>query len=289
MVDTNKEDKLDIEIAKRLDDLFGEGDASSDKSRALKADEPIVDENKSPDQHPAAADDEIFELEDPVANETDAERTPVDHPLSELKNLVLSIDWEITDEILSGFLSQIDGLKNDYKNEKIILMFLQLLGSLGEYIKTNRGKAHPKTFKILNSAFSRLEDVFQKEDMAESEKKKLLKAEMNKYKQLRKQVAQKKATEVSRRQAKAAQKDKSYLRAPKKKKKSAKHPHTAATAVEELKQFIHTAVEEENLFSDSVAAKSYDTLAEAVEELKRFIHTELSALRQELEILKKSR
>jgi hypothetical protein len=177
LVDTNKDDKLDIEIAKRLDDLFGEGDASSDEKRALKADDPIVDENKSPDQHPAAADDEIFELENAVANETDAERTPVDYPLAELKNLVLSIDWEITDEVLSGFLSQIDGLKNGYKNDKIILMFLQLLGSLGEYIKTNRGKAHPKTFKILNSAFSRLEDVVQKEDMAESEKKKLLKAE----------------------------------------------------------------------------------------------------------------
>ena len=41
MVDTNKDDKLDSEIAKRLDDLFGEGEASSDKSRALKADDPI--------------------------------------------------------------------------------------------------------------------------------------------------------------------------------------------------------------------------------------------------------
>jgi hypothetical protein len=30
-------------------------------------------------------------------------------------------------------------------------------------------------------------------------------------------------------------------------------------------------------------------MAEAVEELKQFIHTELSALRQELKILKKSR
>ena len=276
MVDTNKDDKLDSEIAKRLDDLFGEGDASSDKSRALKADDPIVEEKKSPDQPPAPEDEEIFDLEDTVADETEAEHITVDYPLAELKNMVLSIDWEITDEVLSGFLSQIGGLKNIYKNEKIVLMFLQLLGSLGEYIKTNRGKAHPKTFKILNSVFSRLEDVVLTEDMAESEKKKLLRAEMNKYKQLRKQVSQKKATKVSRRQAKPLQKDKRHLWTPKKK----------ITTPSDKVSF---APEEKSPLSDSIAAQSYESLAEAVEELKEFIHAELSVLRQEIKILKKSR
>ena len=276
MVDTNKDDKLDLEIAKRLDDLFGEGDASSDKSSTLKADDPTVNEDKSPDQPPAPADEEIFELEDAVADEIVAEHTPGAYPLAELKNMVLSIDWEITDEVLSGFLSQIDILKNIYKNEKIMLMFLQLLGSLGEYIKTNRGNAHPKTFKILNSVFSRLEDVALTEDMPELEKKKLLKTEMSKYKQLRKQVAQKKATKVSRRQAKPIQKDKPHLRTPKKK---------SATPSDR----VPTAAEEENPLSDSIAAESYDTLAEAVEELKQFIHAELSVLKQELKMLKNSR
>jgi hypothetical protein len=276
LVDTNKDDKLDLEIAKRLDDLFGEGDASSDKSSTLKADDPTVNEDKSPDQPPAPADEEIFELEDAVADEIVAEHTPGAYPLAELKNMVLSIDWEITDEILSGFLSQIDSLKKVYKNEKIMLMFLQLLGSLGEYIKTNRGKAHPKTFKILNSVFSRLEDVALTEDMAESEKKKLLRTEMNKYKQLRKQVAQKNATKVGRRQAKPIRKDKPHLRTPNKK---------SATPSDR----VPTAAEEENPLSDSIAAESYDTLAEAVEELKQFIHAELNVLKQELKMLKNSR
>jgi hypothetical protein len=264
LVDTNKDDKLDSEIAKRLDDLFGEGDASSNNSGALKADD-------------AAADDEIFELEDVVANKTDAEPIQADNPLSELKNMVLSIDWEITDEVLSDFLSQIGDLKDIYKNEKIVLMFLQLLGSLGEYIKTNRGDAHPKTFKILNSVFARLEEVVLSEDMPELEKKKILQAEMNKYKQLRVQVSKKKAAEVSRRQAKSIQKQEPDLSTPKKKKSAMGSAKVSA------------APAEENLFPDSAAAKPYDTLAEAVEELKQFIHTELRALKQELKILKNSR
>ncbi len=164
MVDTNKDDKLDSEIAKRLDDLFGEGDASSVEPAAMKAEDATADENKSQNQLEPSAGDEIFELADVATNKPSEGQLPADYPLAELKNMVLSIDWEITDEVLSGFLSQIDRLKSSYKNEKIILMFLQLLGSLGEYVKTNRGNAHPQTFKILNSAFSSLEEVLQKDE-----------------------------------------------------------------------------------------------------------------------------
>ena len=275
MVDTHKDDKLDSEIAKRLDDLFGEGSDSSDQSGALKADDPILEETKTPDPEPEPEDDEIFDLEDAIEPELGVEPAPSAYPLAELKNMVLSIDWEITDEVLVGFLSQIDELKNIYKSEKILMMFLQLLGSLGEYIKTNRGKAHPKTFNILNSVFSRLEDVVLTENMPESEKKKMLKAEMKKYKQLRKQVAQKKATASSRRQAKPLQKDKPDLRAPKKKRVALSDKVSRA--------------KEQRPSSDPIAANSYDSLSEALEELKQFIHAEFSVLRQEIKILKKSR
>jgi hypothetical protein len=265
LVDTNKDDKLDSEIAKRLDDLFGEENASSGETGAPKANDAAADENESRHQPEQAADDEIFELEDEASNKTDEGRLPADYPLAELKNMVLSIDWEITDEVLAGFLTQIDGLKKTYKNEKIILMFLQLLNSLGEYIKTNRGNAHPKTFKILNSVFSRLENVVLSQDMSDLEKKKILRIEMNKYKQLRKQVSKKKAVAVGKRQAQPLQKD--------------------ATDVNVLKK------QKVGMPSNKVpaAAKSYDSLAEAIEELKRFIHSELSALRQELKIFNKSK
>ena len=143
-------------------------------------------------------------------------------------------------------------------------MFLQLLGSLGEYIKTNRGNAHPQTFKILNSVFSRLEEVVLSKDKSESEKKKILRTEMNKYKQLRKQVSKKKATTESKRQAKPLQKAKADITAPKTQK--AGKPAESVPAAE----------------------PSYGSLAEAIEELKQFIHSELSALRQELKKIHKS-
>jgi hypothetical protein len=277
LADRKKDEKLDSEIAKRLDDLFGEGDAAFDESSALEADEADEAENKPQDQNQSAAAEEVFELEEMVVDEKAKAPAAADNPLAELKSMVLSIDWEITDEVLSAFLSQIAKLKNTYKNEKIILMFLQLLGSLGEYIKTNRGNAHPKTFKILNSVFSRLEDIVSNEDLKESEKIKILRIEMDKYKQLRTQVSKKKATEALQGKAKLLLKDLTAEKRPKKQPIDMR-PVRASAITAEKKQV-----------SGSTTAKPDATLAEAVEELKKFIHSELNALMQELKRIQKSK
>ena len=276
MVDEPNDNKLDSEIAKRLDDLFGEGDISSGDENPVEAEEVAAQEDQVQEDLPSAEED-IFVLEDEAAGEADGERVPNDYPLAELKNLVLSIDWEITDEALADFLAQIDSLKATYKSEKIILMFLQLLGSLGVYIKTNRGNAHPKTFKILNSAFSRLEEVVRSEDMPETQKKKLLGAEMKKYKQLRSQVSKKKAAKVSRKPIVSAPKElETLIRAPRQ-KEAAGGPKAPNKAVKQRQQ------------PATGTPQSLANLAEAVEELKKFIHSELNALKQELRILQKSK
>jgi len=280
LVDKSKDNQLDSEIAKRLDDLFGEGDSSFGDENPIEATDTdtVPEESKSKEKQAATPDEEIFELTEAAAEETDGERVSDDYPLAELKNLVLSIDWEITEEALTGLLSQIDSLKVTYKNEKIILMFLQLLGSLGVYIKTNRGNAHPKTFKILNSAFSRLEEVVLSEDMAESEKKKLLRTEMDKYKQLRNQVSKKKAANVVRKEAMSAPKElESLIKAPRQKKAARPGPKVSGKAAMQSQP------------SEPGAPQSLANLADAVEELKKFIHSELNALKQELRVLQKSK
>ena len=288
MVDKSNDNNLDSEIAKRLDDLFGEGDTSTGDEYPIEAKDTVAEEKPAPEkpvpekpapEKPAVqAEEKIFDLTDVAAEETDAEGVSDDYPLAELKNLVLSIDWEITDEVLNGFLSQIDSLKATFRNQKIILTFLQLLGSLGVYIKINRGNAHPKTFKILNSVFSRLEEVVLSANMAESEKKKLLRAEMDKYKQLRKQVSKKKAAKVSRKEVISAPKEiESLIKAPLQKEAARSGRKVSENAAKK------------SLATGPDTPQSLANLAEAVEELKKFIHSELNALKQELRILQKSK
>lgn len=277
MANRDKDERLDSEIAKRLDDLFGEGDASSDESSASGVDEADEAENNSQAQNETAAAEEVFELEDLVVDKKGKAPAAADSPLDELKSMVLSIDWEITDEVLRAFLSHIANLKKSYKNEKIILMFLQLLGSLGEYIKTNRGNAHPKTFKVLNSVFARLEDIVSTEGLKESEKIKILRIEMDKYKQLRSQVSLKKAAAVPKGKAKVLHEAEPDVITREKQPKVLR-PDRASLTAGGKKQM-----------PEATAAKKATTLAEAVEDLKQFIHSELSALRQEIKRIQESK
>jgi len=236
----NDEDTLSAELENRLDDLFGE-------------DEKFTDDPE---------DDDV----------------PHDYPLGELKNLVLSIDWEITDEVLANFLRQVNQLKNEYKSDKINLTFLQILGSLGEYIKTHRGKAHPKTFKILNSVFAKFDEVVISKDMQERDKKIILRGEMNKYKQLRSQISSTKAAKADKRSELSEKKVKPML-VERKKDLVADRPS----------RLEKPAKKPDAVLQDSeVGPASYpDEIARAVVEIKKFIHSELRALREELRIGKK--
>ncbi len=225
MVEPNDVDKLNPERENRLDDLFDENNTSL----------------------PDSEDNDVSEY----------------YPLSELKNLILSIDWEITDEVLGKLLQQIQDLNMTYEHDKTVLTFLQILSSLGVYIKKNRAKAHPKTFKTLNSVFSSLDKVVLAKDMVETEKKKILSTEMNRYKKLRIQIAQSKAE---------------------KKKNKIKRQEPGITAPETFFQTPNTGKEE---FSNTEQRQepSAEALTKAVEDIKQYVHAEIEALKAEIKAL----
>ena len=225
MVEPNDADNLNPELENKLDDLFDENDT------------PILDkENHDATGH---------------------------YPLSELKNLILSIDWEITDEVLEKLLQQIEDLNMTYEHDKTILTFLQILNSLGVYIKKNRAKAHPKTFKTLNSVFSSLDKVVLSKDMEAADRKKILNTEMNRYQKLRIQIAQSKAE---------------------KKKHKIKSPEPGGTSPE---SFFPTpnAGKEEITNTELQREIPAEDLAKAVEEIKQYIHAEIEALKAEIKSL----
>lgn len=166
-------------------------------------------------------------------------------PLAELKKTVLSLDWEITPEAVEGFLSQVRLLKEVYPRDKTVAMLLQILGSLGQYIKSSRSKADPSTFSLLNSVFARLEEITGAAKMPELTKRKLLQSEVAAYQKLREKIAQRRlGGDV-----------KSVAAAP---------PTVAAPE------------------GPASAAVTAQMLAQAVTELKEFIRSEMTALRRQI-------
>mgnify|MGYP001608952009 CR=1 FL=1 len=132
--------------------------------------------------------DRLDTLFDEDAEEPAVQSGETDDPLDELKSLVMSIEWEITDDLMERFVAQVETLKSRYKDDRLLVMFLQLLGSLGLYVKSNKGKAHPSAFGLLNSVYASFAKAAMPGKISSSEKKKLLYVELNKYKELKEQI-----------------------------------------------------------------------------------------------------
>ncbi|MCP4629382.1 MAG: hypothetical protein GY850_38640 [bacterium] len=217
------------------------------------------------------------------------------YPLAELKNLILSIDWEITDEVLEKLIQQLKNLQLMYKHDKIVMSFLQILNSLGNYIKTHRAKAHPKTFKILNSVFSNLDNIVLSGEMSKSAKKKILHAEMQRYKELRNQIAKGKKTAAQPR-TKAKARVTEGIEIPGKNEELVIKLDEPSEDIIVKKGYAEPVLTLDEP-SGKLPALSLEpepntppaTLAEAVEEVKRYIHIEIQALKAEIHSLKEQK
>ena len=217
MANPPKLDKLCSELENRLDELFREDGPVPTDSTARRAKE-------TPEPSGPAA---------PTA------RKAKESPLAELKKIVLSIDWEITPEALDSFLDQVRLLNEAYQRDKVVTMFLQVLGSLGHYIKSSRSQVHPSTFSVLNSVFARLDEVVSTPKMPEAARRKLLQAEMNAYQDLRGKIMRRRAAAPAAKPAKATD-TAAEVPAP---ASGVVTPDMLARAVAELKELIRTEID----------------------------------------------
>jgi hypothetical protein len=230
---TSKFDTFSSELDSRLDELFREDAPSAvPATPAMTVPRAVL----APPAAPAT----------PAVPAITA-MTP-DSPLGELKKTVLSIDWEITPETLDSFQDHIRLLKEAFQRDKIISMLLQILGSLGQYIKTSRSNVHPSTFTVLNSVFARLEEIVTSPTLPGPARKKLLQAEMTGYQELRDKILKRRAS------VQPSPADKATAPAP--------APAAPAPG----------------------AVVPPETLAQAIAELKAFIRAELKTLKEELRI-----
>ncbi|MFP4387814.1 MAG: hypothetical protein ACLFPR_02555 [Desulfococcaceae bacterium] len=179
------------QVDSRLNDLFGSDDepdssASPPASSAEAAEE-------SPGAEVEQRLDRFFEEEEDVPEKTN--RKPAREtakmetsPINDLKSVILSLEWEITDQVMQKLGEEIRKLEGAYRSDKIAVAFLQLLGSLGKYIRKKRAEAHPESIRLLNSVYENLEMVLTSKELGEAEKKKMLVSQVNQYKKLKEEI-----------------------------------------------------------------------------------------------------
>ena len=106
-------------------------------------------------------------------------------PIARLKSLVLSIDWEITDDILRQFNEELVDLKDVWADEKIYLVYVQALEKISKYIYQEKADSNPNAIKLLLTFFYNLEKMVSSEFMSEEEKRQIVLEDVKKFEMLR--------------------------------------------------------------------------------------------------------
>ena len=118
----------------------------------------------------------------------------VSETIQALKTAVLAFEWEINDENMERFNFEVSHLKEIWRDDKLLQIFIQILEALGKYITGARVKAHPDSVKLLLSVYEALEKVVTSPRLTPRGKKKILYAEVKKYDDLKAEITSRSET-----------------------------------------------------------------------------------------------
>lgn len=212
--------------------------------------------------------DEFFSEDEWEAETEEVEKDSAqDFGIKELKALILSLDWEITDEIMAKLKNEVEKLKSEWTDDPVLMTFLSVLDRLGGYIGRKKADAHPDSVGLLQSAYQNLEKVLGSSGMDMESKKAIVKEDVARFKQLQREIEASKAGKAA--PAPAPEPAEAQQESG---KASAPSVQTAAVGAPPM---------DAQALTDAIGL-----IVAAINELKDAIKSESSALRAELEAMK---
>jgi len=112
-------------------------------------------------------------------------------PLTRLKSIILSLDWEITDDILDELIEEVANLRTMWEGDKVAQVYLQGLDKVGKYLKVEGAYAHHNAIKLLLTLFYNYEKIISSPDISGDTITSLLKSDIRKFKVLQYQIGMK--------------------------------------------------------------------------------------------------
>ena len=200
---------------------------------------------------------------------------PLSPPVRDLKSIVLSVEWEITDPLLKRYEEQIVTLEDIYKSDTVMTQFLKILKALGKHVQSRKASAHPESIKLMSVVFERFEAVVSNEEMPSDEKRQMLKASVADFQELKQQLSEQAQQRRAEKKA-AMQETEPEVETPAPPKPQVQ-PYIEETAVVE-------PAAPESQPADYSGMTPHEAFALAVEELKDVIRAEFKALRAEIKM-----
>jgi len=111
-----------------------------------------------------------------------------DSPLTRLKSIILSLDWEISDDILEELTDEVANLRKLWEGDKIAQVYLQGIEKVGKYLRVEGAYAHPNAMKLLLTLFYNYEKIISSPNINGDEITTLLKSDIRKFKVLQYQI-----------------------------------------------------------------------------------------------------
>ena len=174
---------LTAEVEKKLDSLFQE-----EEEQVQQVPEQDVDAHETGQEEDSLTEDK-------------AQSGQEDSPLAPLKSIVLSLEWEITDNAMAEFLAQTRKIQSEYESDHTLKTFAQMLLALGKYIKRHKADSNPEAVRLLNATFESFEKVFEDNALSEAEKKALLDEKVKEFMNLKQAIGGRRSSQDQRAKA----------------------------------------------------------------------------------------
>lgn len=187
---------LTAEVEKKLDDLFQEEETIEEGKGEQDVEEALGLGNGV----------QAGESHEGLESQNTAEQSP----LASLKSIVLSLDWEITDEAMAEFLKKTEAIRSECEGDQVLKIFVQMLFALGKYIKRHKGDSNPEAVRLLNTTFQSFEKVFEDKGLSETQKKDILDQKVKEFMELKRAIGSKRT--VTPAHTKALQVDRTFIR-----------------------------------------------------------------------------
>jgi hypothetical protein len=178
--------------------------------------------------------------------------------LASLRNIIMSLEWEVTDNHLNDFLKELNRLQRAYIKDDQLQKLFRLLFHLGRYIKVYQSDTHPYAFNSLFRAYNGAVKITSGK-YSNHQKANIVNDEIKRYLAL-----------------------KAYLKS--KNKNIYRRALNKQNASEKSRLSPIDSFSKDKLYQSKDASKiQYRTLDNNFMELKKFIYLEIKKLRQDLQ------
>jgi hypothetical protein len=175
-----------------------------------------------------------------------------------LRNIIMTLEWEVTDDHLKDLMQELSKLQRTYIKDHLLQKLLGLLFYLARYIRVYQSDTHPYIFKMLVRTYNGLAKIASGK-YPNHQKTKIVNDEIKRYLSL-----------------------KSYL-----KRKNKKNYRQTVSKINTLEKSLSSPIDafsKQKPYPSKDASKiHYRNLNNDLRELKKFIHLEIKKLREDLQ------